>query len=163
MIDRREYNRLYLREWRKRNREKMRLYDQRWRAANPVTAKESDRKKNHKHYEKVKNDPSFQTRNREHARKWVEENPTRHRENSKKVQHRRRARKYEATIGPINFQEILKSSNGLCGICREPLTDKVEYDHIVPLSKGGTHSQDNLQVTHPLCNRRKSDRIIEGI
>ena len=32
-------------------------------------------------------------------------------------------------------------------------------DHIIPLSKGGTHTWDNVQVTHMICNSLKSDSI----
>ena len=33
-------------------------------------------------------------------------------------------------------------------------------DHVIPLAKHGTHTWDNVMLTHRLCNTNKSDRII---
>jgi HNH endonuclease len=41
-----------------------------------------------------------------------------------------------------------------CG-CKENL----EYDHIIPLSRGGSNTERNLQILCEACNRRKSDNI----
>lgn len=47
-----------------------------------------------------------------------------------------------------------------CGICGLPFEEgeKVEVDYIVPYSKGGELTRDNLQATHPSCNRAKGAR-----
>jgi|TARA_B110000908_G_C9870492_1_gene278135 5-methylcytosine-specific restriction endonuclease McrA len=37
-----------------------------------------------------------------------------------------------------------------------------EVDHIIPLSRGGLHHQDNLQYLTPLENKRKGNRIISA-
>lgn len=55
---------------------------------------------------------------------------------------------------------------GLCGICGEQIDRELAYpdhmskslDHIVPLSKGGAHAQENLQWAHLICNIRKGAR-----
>jgi len=36
-------------------------------------------------------------------------------------------------------------------------------DHILPLSKGGSHSQENVQWAHLVCNTRKGNRLARGI
>jgi 5-methylcytosine-specific restriction endonuclease McrA len=33
-----------------------------------------------------------------------------------------------------------------------------EVDHVRPIAKGGRHSEDNLQLTHRRCNRKKGAR-----
>lgn len=37
-----------------------------------------------------------------------------------------------------------------------------EVDHIIPLSKGGKHHEDNLQYLTILENRKKNNRIVVG-
>jgi 5-methylcytosine-specific restriction endonuclease McrA len=52
-----------------------------------------------------------------------------------------------------------------CGICsgtvdlqaQGPLGPSI--DHIVPASKGGAHTLENLQLAHVACNTLKSDRL----
>ena len=53
--------------------------------------------------------------------------------------------------------------NGLCNICKKPLYEKYEenhVDHIIPISKGGTHDESNLQAVHGQCNMNKGTKII---
>jgi 5-methylcytosine-specific restriction endonuclease McrA len=69
---------------------------------------------------------------------------------------KRRARLRQAAIGEVDYAQVLRDSGGICGICKQPLqASPVDIDHIVPLSKGGAHTQTNLQATHMRCNRRK--------
>lgn len=39
------------------------------------------------------------------------------------------------------------------------LKDTATLDHIIPLSKGGTHLRDNAQLAHYSCNSAKNNRI----
>src|SRR5699024_2990102 len=51
----------------------------------------------------------------------------------------------------------------ICGICDDPVDRAMEYpdpmsvslDHIIPLSKGGSHTPENVQCAHLDCNLRK--------
>ena len=38
--------------------------------------------------------------------------------------------------------------------------DYPTIDHIKPISKGGTHTWDNVQLAHFHCNSIKSDKIM---
>lgn len=53
-------------------------------------------------------------------------------------------------------------SKGLCGICNETVDpeDTWHLDHIIPLSRGGADTDDNVQVTHPLCNWKKNNKML---
>lgn len=56
---------------------------------------------------------------------------------------------------------LLERDRNRCGICSKPIRAKTgprraTVDHIVPLSRGGTHELANLQAAHWVCNVRKS-------
>ena len=53
--------------------------------------------------------------------------------------------------------EVWYRDNGQCVICGA--TEYLEFDHIIPHSKGGATSVDNLQLLCRACNSRKSDSI----
>jgi len=51
----------------------------------------------------------------------------------------------------------LKAKYGGCANCRNP---KVEVDHIVPITKGGRNTIDNIQPLCRSCNSSKGRRVI---
>jgi len=65
-------------------------------------------------------------------------------------------------------QKLYFRDEGVCGICREPilLTHKypdpqsLSIDHVVPLARGGLHTQANLQIAHWICNVNKADKTL---
>lgn len=59
----------------------------------------------------------------------------------------------------IYLEGITNYTNRVCGICNLLIEGKYEIDHIIPLSRNGTHSYDNLQLTHPMCNRVKHSKL----
>lgn len=52
--------------------------------------------------------------------------------------------------------ELFLAADGRCGICREKIVGKVEWDHHLALVFGGTNANDNWRPLHPECHRRKS-------
>lgn len=60
-------------------------------------------------------------------------------------------------VPPVNRREVLRRDNHACQYCgsRKQLT----LDHVVPRSKGGTHTWDNVVAACSPCNARKGDRI----
>lgn len=62
------------------------------------------------------------------------------------------AEKELVTIGQAMFD-----ADGLCHLCGAPILSHADahLDHIVPLSKGGQHTMDNLAPTHARCNQIK--------
>jgi len=55
-------------------------------------------------------------------------------------------------------RRLWERDTGICGICREPVSqDQMQVDHVVARSRGGTHDWANLQTAHRLCNIRKRD------
>jgi hypothetical protein len=54
-------------------------------------------------------------------------------------------------------QRVWQRYAGKCAECMA--TDYLEFDHIVPLAKGGNNSEQNVQLICRRCNLKKSDKI----
>jgi len=54
-------------------------------------------------------------------------------------------------------QAVWQRDGGKCVQCRAD--NYLEYDHIIPHSKGGANSVANVQLLCRSCNLKKSDRI----
>ena len=81
---------------------------------------------------------------------------------------RRRAHiRANGSVESYSADEIGERDNWLCGICQDaslpvdparrrpdPLAPSV--DHITPISRGGTHTRSNAQISHWFCNQEKN-------
>lgn len=61
------------------------------------------------------------------------------------------------SIDNATKQAVYNRFQGRCAYC-EKKSRKWHYDHIVPLSRGGSHALDNLALACPQCNLSKNDR-----
>lgn len=93
---------------------------------------------------------------------WRKANPERHRIQAQQYRATRRAVQAAAVIGNVCY-ESLHAFFPDCYLCGQPLSGEVDVDHIVPLSRGGAHSQANLRPTHESCNLRKHDRLLSEL
>lgn len=70
----------------------------------------------------------------------------------------------------ITLRALIARDNGVCQICGKPTDDcditnghigrmYPTLDHIIPLSKGGAHTWDNVQLAHMHCNAGKCNRM----
>jgi 5-methylcytosine-specific restriction endonuclease McrA len=53
--------------------------------------------------------------------------------------------------------EVWRRDNGKCAQCGS--REKLEYDHIIPISKGGSSTTRNIELLCESCNRKKSNKI----
>lgn len=120
-----------------------------WKVANPDKVRASDKRYRLKNKDKI-----FAAN-----RKWIEEN----REKKREQFRRYRAQKIVAvgfhTIADI--QAMLFSQGGKCAGCKANAVSKLEVDHIVPLSRGGSEWPDNLQLLCRPCNASKGAKTME--
>lgn len=78
----------------------------------------------------------------------------------------RKASELKATLGnPVLIRrwmiEVKSKPFSRCHWCGTKVDGKeVEFDHVIALSRGGSHSIGNLCSSCPECNRSKSNRII---
>lgn len=70
----------------------------------------------------------------------------------------------------ITLKDLIARFDGVCQLCGLPIDESdmkdghcqgnyPSLDHIKPLSKGGTHTWDNVQLAHVKCNAGKQDRL----
>ena len=52
---------------------------------------------------------------------------------------------------------VLKRFNNQCCHCGSG--DRLEVDHIIPVSKGGEHSEENFQILCKTCNLKKGSKL----
>jgi 5-methylcytosine-specific restriction endonuclease McrA len=98
------------------------------------------------------------------VRKWQARNPLKAKVIKANAHARRRARE-AAAIGSYTAAEwefVKAAQEYRCLICGmyEPLI-KLTVDHVIPLSKGGTNTADNLAGLCGPCNSHKRDRMID--
>lgn len=60
----------------------------------------------------------------------------------------------------IDRRVLFVRDGGICYLCGLPVDpDDWHIDHVTPVVAGGTHTYDNVAVTHPVCNLRKGRRV----
>lgn len=72
---------------------------------------------------------------------------------------RARARRHERSrhIPSEVRRAVWERDDGCC--CRCGATEELQFDHIIPWSEGGAHTEENLELLCGPCNRKKAARI----
>jgi len=59
-------------------------------------------------------------------------------------------------------RNVRNISNNRCGYCLSPqklVMARLEIEHIIPISKGGSNEESNLWLACPICNSHKAGKI----
>ena len=129
------------------------------------------------HTESVKNSvSSWNSKNKDkhalYVQKWACENMERKKSSNStwrkrrkdlvnaSTQKRRAAKKNQLGVVSKNIVEkLMRSQKSLCINCKADLTRSgYHIDHIMPLSLGGIHADENLQLLCPTCNIKKHNK-----
>lgn len=86
--------------------------------------------------------------------------------------HRRRCRRYGVTYQTIDRLAIFERDKWTCWICqchspasllRTNHPQRPTLDHVIPLSKGGSHTEGNVRLACFACNMKKGSKLIQRI
>lgn len=133
-------------KWRQQNKDHLTKY----REANKEKIRDRDREYRRKWREE--NREAY----RERMRRWSGENPEARAAHSRTRKARVRGAKGTHTAEDVAELKVLQRNT--CAYCPQKLNDCYHVDHITPLSRGGSNSRENLQLTCPGCNMSKSAR-----
>lgn len=67
----------------------------------------------------------------------------------------------------ISLVKLIKRDKGICHLCHKKVNQKAHFnsddypsiDHVIPVSKGGTHTWDNVLLAHRGCNSKRSNEM----
>ena len=121
-------------------------YNERYYSEHKDLYRESHRRSNEKHRD---------SRNAR-SRNYQKEHPEYFR---LKVNERRAMELERGTFTQAEWDSLCARYNYTCLCCKQvkPLT----FDHVVPLSKGGSNTIDNIQPLCLKCNQKKHNKIID--
>lgn len=140
-------------KWYEANAEKFKNYIKEYTAKNKEHKKEYDKKYRKENFDKI------------YARQkiWISENIDHARMYKRAATNKRRSLflNAEGFYTTKDIEEIYNSQDGKCYYCKKDVGHKFHIDHYVPLSKGGTNNPDNLVISCPSCNLRKSNKMPE--
>jgi len=102
-------------------------------------------------------------------RRWANKNPEKIKEYSRRMASKRKAQKKNNGYSPYTDQQVFDLYGTDCHICQTPIDFNaprqayiadgwelgLQLDHLIPLSKGGPDTLENIRPSHALCNMKK--------
>jgi len=162
----------YQREYRAAHRDEKRECSREWYLAHREKALERDHEYYEVHHEEaLERKRKYYETHRDIKRKWqrhyyadhaderrakAQEWRVAHPEESRAHGLRRRALQAGVTIEPVNASEVYERDHYLCHVCRRlvPARER-SLDHLIPLTRGGAHSMNNVALAHRRCNSKR--------
>lgn len=97
----------------------------------------------------------------EYYAEWARLNPGKRRESHR----RRRARLAGTFVRQVDYAAILAGFGMVCHICGGGIGSATDlhFDHVIPVSRGGSHVQENILPSHTICNLRKGTKLMSEL
>jgi hypothetical protein len=105
--------------------------------------------------------------------KWAEDNPEKKRESRRKNYRKRKASKLQNGHSPYTEAEVINLYGTDCHLCGQPIDFEaprraglsgwefgLQIDHVLPVTKGGPDTLENVKPAHGKCNISKSNKIL---
>jgi 5-methylcytosine-specific restriction endonuclease McrA len=142
----------------------------------PATDKEKEKKRKKKHYAENKEallayQKGYRKRNAAKFRAKQKKYWAKHPEKALAFNRKRRARVNKVEHIPYTKEEVLEKYGSDCHICGIPIDlnaprkagkkgweHGLHLDHLIPISKGGPDTIDNVRPAHGVCNLSKGAR-----
>ena len=65
-------------------------------------------------------------------------------------------------ISAVTQRRVLRRDNYICQVCHNPIPDdKINFDHIIPWSKGGSSDESNIRLLCETCNKARGNSFEE--
>lgn len=146
-------------KWNADNREKARAQDRKYYANNPEKRKQKNhiyRKNNATKIITYSRDYYYKNKKakNEQNKKWYKEHP----EKSRDKYNKRRAAKMQNGKFYVTPKFLMKLYSSNCLVCNS--NSNIEMDHVIPLTRGGTHGEGNLQPLCRSCNASKGNKTM---
>lgn len=142
------------------------------RAENPEKSREADRRYTQRPdtkekkaalfaawYAKVKDTPEFKAKNTAKAKAWAARNQDRRRDYDNARRITKRTGSPSAVVDRAMIYERDCYICWICGdVCDPDHADwkwRPSFDHVLALSEGGQHAEDNIRTAHRSCNSRR--------
>jgi len=159
-----------------RNKQKAKISDKAYYEAHKKEKKAYDKAYHKKHKKRInvrrrahhethkKEAKAYRITNSEHHKAWRKTNINKLRDFNRK----RHALKHTTQIESINEKTVYLRDGWKCQHCKKRVDKNLRWpnplspslDHIVPLSQGGTHTYNNIQLAHLKCNLSKHNNVL---
>lgn len=152
----------YHREWRAAHPGKSAEYTRAWRKRHPEARKRWLKNNWKKHLQQSKLS----------MRRYCEKYPERYKATLRKSYRKHRVKRIQEVYGRLHFlvggytatewRALKKKYGNKCLCCgRSHSQRKLTVDHVIPISKGGPNTIDNIQPLCQPCNSTKHDKTID--
>jgi 5-methylcytosine-specific restriction endonuclease McrA len=147
------------------NGDEHRSHSAAWRAEHPEEVKEYQKVYHVTHKEELAvYEATYRITHQDEIRKRDAEYKKTHADRVQVYGAKRRAAKYgntpiEELLTSTEWLAILADAHGHCHYCSKEA--KLTLDHVIPLSKGGKHSKDNVVAACLHCNASKKDTMLD--